>query len=141
MSVMKRLVAPFTLKRSANDSFRARKTTVLKAKQQQAEQKAKLSELNPYRAVAIVPGDCACDAATGVAGKRFLVASGEAPMIPMPGCDAARCTCRYTHFDDRRDTAAGDRRAWSSLKSELFTAEGDNENRRQKKKRGRRKTD
>jgi hypothetical protein len=42
----------------------------------------------------------ACDAAKRVGTKRFL--PGEAPAIPMPGCDATRCTCRYVHHEDRR---------------------------------------
>lgn len=45
------------------------------------------------------PGD-ACDAVKRIGTRRFL--PGEAPGIPMPGCDAARCTCRYAHHLDRR---------------------------------------
>jgi hypothetical protein len=36
---------------------------------------------------------------------RFL--SGEAPPLPLPGCTAPRCLCRYAHYEDRR---ARDRR-------------------------------
>ncbi len=32
--------------------------------------------------------------------KRFL--SGEAPEIPVPGCNAATCACHYVHHKDRR---------------------------------------
>lgn len=42
----------------------------------------------------------ACDAVKRIGAKRFL--PGEAPGIPMPGCDAGRCTCRYVHHEDRR---------------------------------------
>ena len=42
----------------------------------------------------------ACDAVKRISAKRFLPA--EAPGIPMPRCDAARCTCRYAHHPDRR---------------------------------------
>lgn len=136
---MKRLVAPFTMKRSANDDFRARKSTVSKAKRQ-ARRNAELTELKPYRAVAIEAGDCACAAVEDVAGKRFLVSSGEVPALPVAGCDAARCTCKYLHQDDRRDGDAGDRRQWSSLRTDLFNVETANRNRRTKK-RGRRKSD
>jgi hypothetical protein len=45
------------------------------------------------------PSD-ACDAVKRIGEMRFL--SGEAPQIPLPGCDAAHCSCRYVHHKDRR---------------------------------------
>jgi hypothetical protein len=42
----------------------------------------------------------ACDAVKVIGTKRFL--PGEVPAIPLPGCDAARCSCRYVRHDDRR---------------------------------------
>jgi hypothetical protein len=42
----------------------------------------------------------ACDAVKRLGAKRFL--PDEAPGIPVPGCDAAQCSCRYVHHDDRR---------------------------------------
>jgi hypothetical protein len=42
----------------------------------------------------------ACDAVKRIGTKRFL--PDEAPGIPVPGCDAAKCSCRYVHHDDRR---------------------------------------
>ena len=54
-----------------------------------------------YRCVELrFPGD-ACDAVKRIGAKRFL--PGEAPAIPVPGCDVAQCACRYVHHDDRRD--------------------------------------
>jgi hypothetical protein len=50
----------------------------------------------------------ACDAVKVIGTKRFL--PGEAPAVPLPGCDAAKCTCRYVHHDDRRHS---DRRSTS----------------------------
>lgn len=47
----------------------------------------------------------ACDAVKRIGAKRFL--PGEAPEIPVPGCDADKCSCRYVHHEDRRQ---GDRR-------------------------------
>lgn len=47
----------------------------------------------------------ACDAVKRIGAKRFL--PGEAPEIPLPGCTAAKCSCRYVHHEDRR---TGDRR-------------------------------
>jgi hypothetical protein len=48
----------------------------------------------------------ACDAVKLIGAKRFL--SGEAPEVPVPGCNAAKCACRYVHHEDRRQ---GDRRS------------------------------
>lgn len=62
--------------------------------------------VNPFHAVAIKPGEGCCGAALALRGKRFL--SREAPAVPLPDCGAARCTCTYLHFDDRR--SGGDRR-------------------------------
>ena len=53
-----------------------------------------------WHAVAIVPTDSACAAAHACKDNRYL--SAEAPRLPLEGCDAARCDCRYGHFDDRR---------------------------------------
>ncbi|MFO1304614.1 MAG: hypothetical protein U1F54_12845 [Burkholderiales bacterium] len=47
----------------------------------------------------------ACEAVKRIGAKRFL--PGEAPDIPVPGCDADKCDCRFVHHDDRRQ---GDRR-------------------------------
>jgi hypothetical protein len=56
---------------------------------------------NPYHAVSI---DCGrarvCRTARGLQGQRYL--AGEAPRLPLAGCDSPGCTCRYRHFDDRR---------------------------------------
>ena len=53
-----------------------------------------------YHAVSIKPGAYACSAANDIAGQRFLAT--EAPNLPLPGCDAAKCECHFTHHDDRR---------------------------------------
>lgn len=42
----------------------------------------------------------ACDAVKRIGAMRFLPA--EAPEIPVPGCDAAKCSCRFVHHEDRR---------------------------------------
>jgi hypothetical protein len=56
---------------------------------------------DPYHSVTIsAPRGRACRAAQECAGKRFLAT--EAPALPLAGCDAAGCTCRYVHHDDRR---------------------------------------
>lgn len=53
-----------------------------------------------YHAVSIKFGQDACAAAKGMTGDRFL--ASEAPRLPLPGCDAPVCDCRFTHHKDRR---------------------------------------
>jgi hypothetical protein len=53
-----------------------------------------------YHAVSIRVASGACAAAMGMQGERFL--ASEAPSLPLPGCDAADCQCRFIHFKDRR---------------------------------------
>jgi hypothetical protein len=53
-----------------------------------------------FHAVSIRVASGACAAALGTLGERFL--ASEAPQLPLPGCDAADCRCRFIHFEDRR---------------------------------------
>ena len=53
-----------------------------------------------YHAVSIKFAKEACTAAKALTGERFLAT--EAPRLPLPGCDAERCECRFTHHADRR---------------------------------------
>jgi hypothetical protein len=76
--------------------------------------------LDSYHCVQLRYRSDACDAVKRMSEKRFL--PGEAPDVPVPGCDAAKCSCRYVHHEDRRHTdrrnpvayhppaSAGDRR-------------------------------
>jgi len=57
--------------------------------------------VNPHHAVVVVPGRHACAAANTLRDRRFL--SREAPALPLTGCNAGECTCRYQHYDDRRN--------------------------------------
>jgi hypothetical protein len=61
--------------------------------------------INPYHAVSILPGTGACAAANRFSGQRML--PKQAPRLPLPGCDAKICDCRFKHHKDRR---AGPRR-------------------------------
>lgn len=88
---------------------------------------------NPHHAVVVVPGRHACAAACALRDRRFL--SREAPALPLTGCSAGQCTCRYQHYDDRRQ---GVRRA-RDLAVAIDGYEG--EEQREKSRRGRRKTD
>tara|TARA_R110002072_G_scaffold85210_15_gene192833 strand:+ start:6000 stop:6575 length:576 start_codon:yes stop_codon:yes gene_type:complete len=96
------------------------------------------AQLKPYRGTSIVVGDDACDAVKAIGTRRFLLADGDTPMLPLAACDASRCTCTYMHHDDRRDDD-DDRRLTAALSTDLYEDSG-NENRRSAK-RGRRKTD
>lgn len=84
-----------------------------------------------YPGVAIKLCANACKAAEKLENIRYL--SGEAPLLPLPGCDKLKCACKYVHYDDRRDINE-DRRHAYSMKTDLYTSNG-NENRRQEKER------
>lgn len=55
---------------------------------------------NPYHAVSVVPGQRACEAVRSTVTAKYL--SSEAPSLPLPACNADKCTCRYQHHTDRR---------------------------------------
>lgn len=69
-----------------------------------------------YHCVEVSPGVSACEAAQSLRAIRYL--SDEAPLLPVPGCNAQHCACNYVHYDDRRED---DRRnpygIWASLPS------------------------
>jgi len=54
-----------------------------------------------FHGVSIATGWPSCEAARELEGQRFL--SGEAPTLPLPGCDQGTCACAYQRHDDRRD--------------------------------------
>lgn len=60
-----------------------------------------------FHAVSIRFGANPCSKARHLHGQRFL--SEAAPRLPMDGCDAANCDCRFVHHADRR--AGDDRRS------------------------------
>ena len=87
----------------------------------------------PYHAVCVIPGERACSAVEELRGKRYL--SREAPTLPLGKCNAAKCTCRYGHFEDRRN---GQRRARDfGVSVDAY----DGSERRVKAKRGRRNSE
>jgi hypothetical protein len=65
-----------------------------------APAKARRGSIQPWHAVTIAAPVSACAAAHGCKGKRYL--SREAPRLPLAGCDASVCECKYRHFPDRR---------------------------------------
>lgn len=56
---------------------------------------------NKYHCVEVRSGAGACNAVKQLASIRFL--SDQAPMLPLTGCTAEKCTCAYIHHDDRRE--------------------------------------
>jgi hypothetical protein len=57
-------------------------------------------EAPSWHAVSIAGGSAPCLRARECGTQRFL--SAEAPRLPLQGCDAAVCECRYRHHQDRR---------------------------------------
>lgn len=55
---------------------------------------------SPYHAVSVTAGHPSCEAAKQLGTLRFL--AGQAPGIPLAGCDVRPCECRYSHYADRR---------------------------------------
>lgn len=78
----------------------------------------------PYRCVAIRPGQEACQAVRNLAGRRFL--GRAAPPLPLDNCAVASCRCRYDHFADRRE----DERRHSNALLRGLTPHADNNDHR-----------
>ena len=78
----------------------------------------------PYRCVAIRPGQEACQAVRNLAGRRFL--GRAAPPLPLDNCAVASCRCRYDHFADRRE----DERRHSNALLRGLTQHADNNDHR-----------
>ena len=68
----------------------------------------------PFPAASVSCGHDACQAARELTEKRYL--AWEAPNLPLAGCDAERCDCRYNHYSDRR-AFTGDRRSGSGTEA------------------------
>lgn len=75
---------------------------------------------SPYHSVTIIPDKNGCASARRQVNQRFL--AREAPRLPLPGCDAVACQCRYAHFDDRRED---ERRNSHALRRGLSSGPGD----------------
>ena len=65
-----------------------------------------------WHSVSIIRGRQACAAVAQLNGGKWL--SAEAPVLPVKGCDAKQCNCRYRHHADRR---SADRRETTGLVS------------------------
>lgn len=64
-------------------------------------------ETADYRGVEVIPHPSGhCGAVEKIAGQRLL--ADEAPVLPLPDCDAEECNCRYAQYKDRRLDARRD---------------------------------
>ena len=128
-------VVAFVLMRSGSGKSPARRN---KTRSPARPGSASRARVNPYSATSIRFDDTACDAVKAIGDRLFLDADRDTPLLPLPGCDAPRCNCKYVHREDRREVGE-DRRHPSGLQAELYDA-GVNKNRREKN-RGRRDDD
>jgi hypothetical protein len=108
-----------------------------RAKKQNSSQKSASNITKPHRATAVICGENSCEAVMAISGKRFLDADKNLPQIPLSNCDTSKCSCKYEHYVDRRDTGEI-RRAPPGLKSQLYPHI---ENVERRLKRGRRTSD
>ena len=72
----------------------------LRIRRRQSVPKSNLGKRVKYHCIEVRSDDGACEAVKRLAIFRFL--PDEAPRLPVPGCDAKECACRYRHYDDRR---------------------------------------
>ena len=82
-------------------------------------QRTSHKDTQQFHAVSIKPCANACSQVKELKGKSFL--ASEVSQIPLTGCDAKTCTCRYVHYKDRRD--GEDRRYPSGLMSSVLADE------------------
>ena len=120
-----------------NDSGKPRGKGRDRSRAKAAKRNKVVQAYNPYKAVAIMAGDNACESVKAAGDRRYLI--GEAPSLPLPGCDPTVCTCKYRHLDDRRELNE-DRRHPSVLVAEMYSTTTGEPNRRERK-RGRRESD
>lgn len=105
-----------------------------KPAQTDKKQRRAVAAKRSYSAASIQHNGGACAAVKTLGDTRFLAAT--VPLIPLPGCDAATCDCKYIQHEDRR--IGDERRALFSTMSDLYALSGKTERRAEK---GRRNTD
>ncbi|MEZ5502272.1 MAG: hypothetical protein R3E50_06295 [Halioglobus sp.] len=138
LTVVVGIAALVLVLRSTTDG--SKKARMPRAEQGSAKTRgpAKPKPANPFRAASISPAENACAAVMALGEKRFLVATGEVPTLPLPNCDAPKCDCTYVHHEDRRDNSEL-RRGPVSLRTTLHSHNEGTE--RRANKRGRRASD
>ncbi len=79
-------------------------------------QRTSHKDTQQFHAVSIKPCANACTQVKKLKRKSFL--ASEVSQIPLTGCNAKACTCRYVHYKDRRD--GENRRYPSGLASSIL---------------------
>lgn len=67
----------------------------------QKTQKKSPRTYSKYRSVRVHYEQAACYAVKKLKDEPFL--SQNAPMLPLAGCTAKQCLCKYVHLEDRRE--------------------------------------
>lgn len=120
--------------KSRSDSTKSpKKTHRSKTKKSSSSNKPVTAASKTFTAVTIVPGPSACEAVLSFGDRRFL--SGDAPILPLTDCGSPSCTCKYVHYEDRRDVS-DDRRQPFSMRTDLHTTTGGEEKRQRAGRRG-----
>jgi hypothetical protein len=94
------------------------------------------AKASSHQCVMISPCLGACSSASEQQDRRYFAV--DAPELPLTGCDAKECNCRYKYYQDRRED--GDRRfelaKFNDIESILGGEErrSDNENDRRARK-------
>lgn len=78
----------------------AKSGTPTKAGGSKTPEPSKAAAKTRYHCVSVACGKGACNLAKQMSDQRFLPA--ETPTLPLPGCTAMNCQCRFNHHDDRR---------------------------------------
>ena len=74
---------------------------IVRSKRSKARPVVRAASPKTYHCVEVRSGDSACEAIRQLEGIRYL--PDQAPLLPVSGCSAQKCTCQYVHYDDRRD--------------------------------------
>jgi hypothetical protein len=75
-----------------------------------------------WRAVSVVPGGAACEAALQLRARRFL--TRDAPRLPLLDCNRQdECQCKYQHLPDRRGDPRRDNDSGFGSAAKPITAE------------------
>ena len=89
---------------------------------------------NPFAGVSVEHApDCSCEAVRQLGQRRFLAV--RAPALPLPGCDRARCDCRYVRHADRR-TSDDRRDLYSTFDGHGHSPDGERRTAGRRRRRG-----
>jgi hypothetical protein len=110
--------------------FKRRYTLLTKKRADKVKGRINQSRTNAYRAVSVSSSTLACAGALKLKDKNFLVR--EAPELPLTGCSAANCRCRYNYHADRRSSE--DRRLSFGAQQNLYSLNSERRERHDRRK-------